>query len=328
MLGSGSVGNALYSKDCLAVGNIRGSAMVLRAGDTSATESGDSRKDAANEGTKMRPFGRVFYSSSGGCCSGQGSTPYTVLSWQVILAINVFAHIAWSPILTSHRWLALVLVRDSFSEVEELGFIHQKLWLVLLVACMSVHFMTLPLSVLVDVILKWVLVGQRRPGVFTWETSSYCQCWKMYSALKGVVHANQSLTPWGGSQWIVLYYRMLGAKIGTNVCLYPWGSSPMMTEPDLVTIGDGACIEAAHIVAHTNVMGVFRLDKLEIGSYCTMRDNSRLISGGVLMDCSTLMEHSLVMPGDVVAEGARWQGWPNRWQGTNSMQDADGAGFV
>ena len=102
----------------------------------------------------------------------------------------------------------------------------------------------------------------------------------------------------------------------------------MMTEPDLVTIGDGACIEAAHIVAHTNVMGVFRLDKLEIGSYCTMRDNSRLISGGVLMDYSTLLEHSLVMPGDVVAEGACWQGWPNRWQGTNSMQDADGAGFV
>eukprot|EP00930_Biecheleria_cincta_P066724 TRINITY_DN5298_c0_g1_i1.p1 TRINITY_DN5298_c0_g1~~TRINITY_DN5298_c0_g1_i1.p1 ORF type:complete len:1420 (+),score=199.34 TRINITY_DN5298_c0_g1_i1:395-4261(+) len=329
MLGSGSVGNALYSKDSLAVGNIRGSAMVLRSGDTSAAQSGDSRgKDTTAEGTKMRPFGRVFYSSSNGCCSGQGNTPYTVLSWQTILVINVLALIVWSPVLTSHRWLALVLVRDCFGEAEDLGLIHQKLWIVLLAACMSVHFMSLPLSIIVDTILKWTLVGQRRPGVFTWETSSYCQCWKMYSALKGVVHANQSLVPWGGSWWMVLYYRLLGAKIGTNVCLYPWGSSPMMTEPDLVTIGDGACIEAAHIVAHTNVMGVFRLDKLEIGSYCTMRDNSRLISGGVLMDYSTLLEHSLVMPGDVVAEGARWQGWPNRWQGANSMQDADGAGFV
>ena len=34
------------------------------------------------------------------------------------------------------------------------------------------------------------------------------------------------------------YFRWLGAKIGKKVCLYPNGGDPMMTEPDLVTLGN------------------------------------------------------------------------------------------
>lgn len=51
---------------------------------------------------------------------------------------------------------------------------------------------------------------------------------------------------------------MLGANIGKNVCLYPNGGDPMMTEPDLVTIDDGAAIDDASLVAHINTRGVFR----------------------------------------------------------------------
>jgi hypothetical protein len=40
-----------------------------------------------------------------------------------------------------------------------------------------------------------------------------------------------------GSQYLVWYFQCLGATIGKNVCLYPNGGDPMMTEPDLVTIG-------------------------------------------------------------------------------------------
>lgn len=36
---------------------------------------------------------------------------------------------------------------------------------------------------------------------------------------------------------LVWYFRALGCKIGKNVCLYPTGGDPMMTEPDLVMIG-------------------------------------------------------------------------------------------
>ena len=41
---------------------------------------------------------------------------------------------------------------------------------------------------------------------------------------------------------------------------------PMMTEPDLVTIGDGANIDDASIIAHINSRGSFRLNTLKVGS--------------------------------------------------------------
>lgn len=41
---------------------------------------------------------------------------------------------------------------------------------------------------------------------------------------------------------------------------------PMMTEPDLVTIGDCANIDDASIIAHINTRGTFRLHTLQVGS--------------------------------------------------------------
>jgi hypothetical protein len=55
-----------------------------------------------------------------------------------------------------------------------------------------------------------------------------------------------------GSQYLVWYFRALGASIGARVCLYPNGANPMMTEPDLVTIGDMAGVDEASLVAHIN----------------------------------------------------------------------------
>ena len=69
-----------------------------------------------------------------------------------------------------------------------------------------------------------------------------------------------------GSQYLVWYFRALGASIGDNVCLYPNGGDPMMTEPDLVAIGDNASIDDASLIAHINTRGTFRL---VLGSFST-----------------------------------------------------------
>jgi hypothetical protein len=61
---------------------------------------------------------------------------------------------------------------------------------------------------------------------------------------------------------IVWYFRALGCKIGKNVCLYPTGGDPMMTEPDLVTIGDNVAINNASVVGHINSRGKFRLNNI------------------------------------------------------------------
>ena len=44
------------------------------------------------------------------------------------------------------------------------------------------------------------------------------------------------LTPLTGTVFIVWFYKMLGATIGRDVCLYPGGKTGLMTEPDLVEV--------------------------------------------------------------------------------------------
>ena len=61
--------------------------------------------------------------------------------------------------------------------------------------------------------------------------------------------------PREGSVYLVWYFRALGARIGRDVCLYPTGASPMMTEPDLVTLGDRAAVDFASLVCHLNSRG-------------------------------------------------------------------------
>eukprot|EP00931_Biecheleriopsis_adriatica_P018346 TRINITY_DN12891_c0_g2_i1.p1 TRINITY_DN12891_c0_g2~~TRINITY_DN12891_c0_g2_i1.p1 ORF type:complete len:1697 (+),score=261.63 TRINITY_DN12891_c0_g2_i1:49-5139(+) len=321
MLGTGSVANGVYAPDSLAIGNYRNKALMLRGEEVEDPKEIWSSDDDRCSVWKMRPFSRVFYSSGGcGCDTSQSSAPYTVLSWPIITLFNLLLILLWAPVSTAQRWLALLIVRVGLSHahwVREISDVN--VWFIVFAACLCVHFVTLPLSVFTIVGMKWCLIGQRRVGNCSWETSSYLQRWKLFLSCQDVILKKNPIYPFGGSWWMVWYYRTMGSQIGSNVCLYPWGAAPMMTEPDLVTIGNGTCVEAAHLVAHTNVMGSFRLDRLEIGNFCTLRDMTRVVSGGTVMDYSTLKEHSLVMPGEIMPEGSCWQGWPNRWQGVNDL---------
>jgi hypothetical protein len=117
-----------------------------------------------------------------------------------------------------------------------------------------------------------------------------------------------------GSQWLVWYFRALGGKIGKNVCLYPNGGDPMMTEPELVTIGDGASVDNASLIAHINTRGTFRLNPVKVGSYCVLKTMCRLLSGASMDDHSIMLEHTLVLAGETVDKGKVWQGWPSEKQ--------------
>lgn len=88
----------------------------------------------------------------------------------------------------------------------------------------------------------------------------------------------------------------------------------MMTEPDLVTIGDFAGIDDASLIAHINTRGMFRLNPLSVGTGCVLKSMSRLLSGSSMQDHSILQEHTLVLAGEEVEAGSVWQGWPTRTQ--------------
>lgn len=154
---------------------------------------------------------------------------------------------------------------------------------------------------------RWIL-GRRIPGKYNWDETPFCQRWLLARCIHKIV--NEDLDFLRGTPMMSAYFRLHGASIGDAVCLYPTGADPYMTEPDLVRIGDGACVDKASLVAHSNTFGEYELRTLEVGHRATLRANSRLISGAKMAENSEMLEHTLVLPGDTVPKGQACQGWP------------------
>ena len=58
----------------------------------------------------------------------------------------------------------------------------------------------------------------------------------------------------------------MGAKIGKNCAIFAGGRAGLMTEPDLVELGDNVALDDCSVVAHINSRGNFSLNALTIGS--------------------------------------------------------------
>ena len=123
----------------------------------------------------------------------------------------------------------------------------------------------------------------------------------------------------------------MGARIGKNCAIWVGGRPGLMTEPDLVTLGDRVCLDDCSVVAHINSRGNFALNKLSIADgygyfllphftegtetnffSCALRTGSRLLSGAQMEAYSMLLEHALLASGDIAEAGAVYSGWPAR----------------
>lgn len=102
----------------------------------------------------------------------------------------------------------------------------------------------------------------------------------------------------------------MGSKIGKDCCLWAGGRVGLMTEPDLVELGDRVALDDCSVVAHINSRGMFALNKLKIATGSAMRTGSRLLSGAQMQDYSMLMEHALLPSGEIAEAGGVYVGWP------------------
>jgi len=114
-----------------------------------------------------------------------------------------------------------------------------------------------------------------------------------------------------GTHYAVLYFRLLGAKIGKDCALFAGGRpSLVFTEPDLLTLGDRVTTDDASLVGHINSRGKFSLNELSVGDRSVLRSGSRLLSGAKMGSDCILLEHTLIMAGDEGMDGGVYQGWP------------------
>ncbi len=245
VLGSGSLAaeDMVIPVGSVWVGSKAGSAVCVAPADMSY-----------NYKDTITPFGRAFY---------HGEANYFVIPLWAIVVYNT----AWQGVCTCFRNcptpLALFLCKSILTDFGRSDYRSiSELFQISLAAVIPVNA-ALTISVLAfDILSKWLVMGHRKEGAYPWDSSSYCQRWQIYLTLQEIRRGERSRTGIldmiEGSPYLVWYFRANGAKIGKDVCLYPNGGDPMMTEPDLVTIGDNSCVDDASLVAHINTRGMFR----------------------------------------------------------------------
>ena len=274
-----------------------------------------SKSAAAVANTKSTsPFGRAFY---------EKLAPYRVWSqFEIFLystIITVTTAIFWNIASIS----SVQVVAPLFSNTTSMpsAFLAQAwyrpisiyfLFLALTIVIMAVQSI---LVVFFTIAAKWILMGRRQQGNYDWDKSSYCQRWQLFLKIESFRRhcygENGILGMLTGTHWVVLYFRALGATIGEDCALFASGEpSLMLTEPDLLTLGNRVSVDDASLVAHINTRGKFDLNPLHVGDRSVLRTGSRLLSGARMEADTCLLEHTLVMAGDVVDQASTYQGWP------------------
>ncbi|KAF5338042.1 hypothetical protein D9758_014244 [Tetrapyrgos nigripes] len=304
VMGSGALGkrNGVYDDGSTWIGNDRGEAICLN--------KGSPEKPGMDT---ITPFGRAFY---------KRQAPYFVYPYIFILVINFIiaaCSAAWWSIsavsaaqllrqfhihLASHH-----LFQEAWYRFGILyGFISGAFVVALLVQAI--------LSMLWVILTKWLIIGRRRPGKYSWDESNYCQRWQLHLTVSRPLYKGHGiggvLQPLCGTVYMVWFFRAMGAKIGKNCALYPGGKVGLMTEPDLIEIGRDVNLDDCSVVAHINSRGNFALNPLKIGNGCAMRSGSRLLSGASMEDSSMLCEHTLLTSGEVAEAGGKYVGWPGK----------------
>jgi len=338
VMGSGALGkrNGVYEEGSTWIGNGEYPHDIIFNSDSwNFTDRGEAiclnkGSPGSGGGETITPFGRAFY---------KREAPYFVLPYFFILILNFLIAACSAAYWSISAVLAAQLLRQFHIHLSSRQLFREAWYrfgiLYGLIAASFIIVLNIQvlITILWVILTKWAIIGQRRPGKYSWDENSYCQRWQLHLTFSRPLFKGHGiggvLQPLCGTAYLVWYFRALGATTGKNCCLYPGGKLGLMTEPDLVEIGRDVNLDDCSVVAHINSRGNFALNPLKIGngwvlfsnplahvltvrSRCAMRSGSRLLSGASMEDNSMLCEHTLLTSGEVAEAGGRYVGWPGK----------------
>lgn len=134
------------------------------------------------------------------------------------------------------------------------------------------------------------------------------------AALRWYVHCTMTLvvrysflefvTP---SPFSLLYYRLMGMKIGREVTL----NSTAIADPSLIEIGDRATIGgSANILAHYAQGGFLVIAPVKIGEGATIGMRAVIMGGVEVGAKAKVLANSFVLPNTKIPDGESWAGIP------------------
>ena len=260
----------------------------------------------------LRPFGRAFYFREAPyfVFSNLFMICFTFVVKVLIAALHTFPIIAALHLTARFIYGYNYTYKDFFKGADEVKM--DDVYTVLICCYFVTHAVLIFLWVAIEVGAKWALMGRRKEGRYNWDETSYNQNWELYQIVckvRSIARLN-FLDFLAGTPWMSSFFRLLGAKIGQDCCLYPAGGDPYMPEPDLVEMGHRCVVDTASVVSHLNTRGNFELKKIVMENNVTLRTRSRIQQGVYMEQGSMLLEKSLAMTGEVIESDSVWQGAP------------------
>ncbi len=123
--------------------------------------------------------------------------------------------------------------------------------------------------------------------------------WFVHNALTYMVRYTflEFLTP---SPLNVLFYRMMGAKIGKGVMI----NSTNISDPGLITLGDYVTVGgSATIFGHYGQKGYLIVAPVVVGDYTNIGLKASIMGGVIVGKNVTIKPHTALLPKTVVADG-------------------------
>ncbi len=155
---------------------------------------------------------------------------------------------------------------------------------------------------LLVVALKWLIIGQTKPGVYPLWGSYYYRIWLM----ERIVHLTQHKFL-QGTPLMRIYLRALGAKVGEDAIINEFEEGAI----DLISFGArcslGAKVKLANVEVVGNLVYVGTIEigaDAHIGNGCVVGHNAKLGEGCDLADLTA------IAPGGVVGDFEKWDGTP------------------
>ena len=217
---------------------------------------------------------------------------------------------AWETLRLVPVWLSFLLLISVLGLMQS---VHQQ-WGFAVAALTSGLVLAYAglVALVITVLAKWLFVGRIRAGEqplwssFVWRNEVADSFVELLAA------------PWmaraaTGTPVLGAMLRLLGSRIGRGV----WCESYWLPEADLITLGAGAtvnrgCVVQTHLF-HDRIMQIDAVeleDGATLGAHCVALPASSIGAG------STVGPASLVMRGDRIPAGTRWQGNPiSPWRG-------------
>jgi non-ribosomal peptide synthetase-like protein len=155
---------------------------------------------------------------------------------------------------------------------------------------------------------KWIVVGRIRAGEHP--------LWSPFVWLNEVsdTFVEMVAAPWfargaAGTPVMNLWLRALGARIGRGA----WCETYWLPEADLVSLGDGSTVNRGCVVqTHLFHDRIMRMDTVTLEAGATLGPHCVALPASLIGTGATVGPASLVMRGDEVPPGTRWQGNPIR----------------